>query len=163
MISFIRKKISYHIKQRQSAFTIPGKLTDPFPYNYNSGGPSYQMIECSSAISHKNHWDQVNSWKNFRKFWNGPLWRNKSGLSSILDVAASLKSSNTEAFAKKLSQILACNIDNGVRGTGLRTCVRYSGLAHIWETRRKRINMATVNMSNLSWPKLCGSFSIIKL
>ena len=31
------------------------------------------------TISHINYWDQVNSWKNLWKFWNGPLCRNKSG------------------------------------------------------------------------------------
>ena len=33
------------------------------------------------TISHINCWDQVNSCKNIWKFWNGPLCRNKSGLS----------------------------------------------------------------------------------
>ena len=33
------------------------------------------------TISHINYWDQVNSWKNLWKFWNGPLCRNKSGSS----------------------------------------------------------------------------------
>ena len=33
------------------------------------------------TISHVNYWDQVNSWKNLWKFWDGPLYRNKSGLS----------------------------------------------------------------------------------
>ena len=28
------------------------------------------------TISHINYWDQVNSWKNLWKFWNGPLCRN---------------------------------------------------------------------------------------
>ena len=31
------------------------------------------------TISHINYWNQVNSWKNLWKFWNGPLCRNKSG------------------------------------------------------------------------------------
>ena len=30
------------------------------------------------TISHINYWNQVNSWKYFWKFWNGPLCRNKS-------------------------------------------------------------------------------------
>ena len=36
------------------------------------------------TISHINYWDQVNSWKNLWKFWNGPLCRNKSGPFPIL-------------------------------------------------------------------------------
>ena len=36
-----------------------------------------------------------------------------------------LQSSSTEASAKKLSEILADNIDNAGRGTGLRIYVRY--------------------------------------
>ena len=39
--------------------------------------------------------------------------------------AANWKSSNNEACAKKLSQILADNIDDGGRGIGLRIYVRY--------------------------------------
>ena len=70
-----------------------------------------------SAISHINDWDQVNSWKNLRKFWNGPLYRYKPGPFPQLSVAAYWQSSNTEACAKKLSQILANNIEN--RGRGL--------------------------------------------
>ena len=76
------------------------------------------------AISHINYWDQVNSWKNLWKFWNGPLCRNKSGPSPLLNVAVYWQSSDTETCVKKLSQILA-NIDNGGRGIGLRTYLRY--------------------------------------
>ena len=59
------------------------------------------------------------------KFWNGSLCRNKPGPFPLLNVAAYWQSSNTEACAKKLSQILANNIDNGGKGTGLRIYVRY--------------------------------------
>ena len=69
------------------------------------------------AISCVNYWDQVNSWKKLWKFWNGPLCRNKSGPFPLLNVAAYWESSNSEACAKKLSQILANNIEN--RGEGL--------------------------------------------
>ena len=55
---------------------------------------------------------KVNSWKNLCKFWNDPLCTNRSGLFCLHNVAAYWKSSNTEACAKKLSQILANNIDN---------------------------------------------------
>ena len=77
------------------------------------------------TISHINYWDQVNSWKNLWKFWNGPLCRNKSGPSPLLNVAVYWQSSDTETCVKKLSQILANNIDNGGRGIGLRIYVRY--------------------------------------
>ena len=63
------------------------------------------------TISHINYWDQVNSWKSLWKFWNGPL--------------CNWQSSDTETCVKKLSQILANNIDNGGRGIGLRIYVRY--------------------------------------
>ena len=77
------------------------------------------------TMSHINLWDHVNSWKNLWKFWNGPLCRNKSGPFPLLNVAVYWQSSNTEACAKKLSQILANNIDNEGRGIGLRIYVRY--------------------------------------
>ena len=77
------------------------------------------------TISHINYWDQVNFWKNLWKFWNGPLCRYKSGPFLLLNVAGYWKSSNTEACAQKLSQILANNIDHGGRGIGLRIYVRY--------------------------------------
>ena len=77
------------------------------------------------TISHINYWDQVNSWKNLWKFWNGPLCRNKLGPFPLLNVVVYCQSSDIEACAKKLSQILANNIDNGGRGIGLRIDVRY--------------------------------------
>ena len=80
-----------------------------------------------TTISHINYWDQVNSWKNVWKFWNGPLCRNKSGPSPLLNVAVYWQSSDTETCVTKLSQILANNIDNGGRGIGLRIYVRYCG------------------------------------
>ena len=86
---------------------------------------SYLNCLCFSTISHINVWDQVNSWKNLWKFWNGPLCRNKSGPSPLLNVAVYWQSSDTETCVKKLSQILANNIDNGGRGIGLRIYVRY--------------------------------------
>ena len=46
--------------------------------------------------------------------WNGPLCRNKSDLSRpSLGVATYWKSNNMEACAKKFSEILANNIENG--------------------------------------------------
>ena len=77
------------------------------------------------TISHINYWDQVNSWKNFLKFWNGPLCKNKSGPSPLLNVIAYCQSSNTKACVRKMSQILAKIIDNRGRGIGLRIYVRY--------------------------------------
>ena len=72
-----------------------------------------------TTISHISYWDQLIFWKNFWKFWNGPPCRNKSKPSPQLNVALywqSKKGSNTEACAKKLSQILAKNIDNEREG-----------------------------------------------
>ena len=77
------------------------------------------------TICYINYWDQVNSWKNSWKFCNDLLCRNKSGPSPLLNVAGYWKSSNSEACTKKLSQILANNIDNGGRGFPLRIDVRY--------------------------------------
>ena len=68
------------------------------------------------AICHINHWDQVNLWENLWKLWNGPLCWNKSGSLPLLNVTGYWKSRNTKACAKKLSQILANNIDHGGRG-----------------------------------------------
>ena len=53
-----------------------------------------------------------NSWKNLWKFWNGPPCRNTSGPSHLLNIAVSWQSSDTDTCVKKLSQILANNIDN---------------------------------------------------
>ena len=89
------------------------------------------------TISHKNYGDQVNSWKNFWKFGNVSLCRNKSAPSPLLNVAAYWQSSNTKACAKKLAntsllpQILANNTDNGERRIGLRIYVRYCRLKHV--------------------------------
>ena len=79
------------------------------------------------TISRINSLDQVNSWKNLWKFWNGPLCRNKSDTFPLINVAVYWQSSDTEACAKKLSQILANNINNGGTGIGLRIYVRYCG------------------------------------
>ena len=63
--------------------------------------------------------------ENLWKFWIGPLCRNKSSPFPLLNVEAYLQSSNTEACAKRLSQILANNIDNEGRENGLKIYVRY--------------------------------------
>ena len=55
-----------------------------------------------------------NSWKNFWNFWNGPLCWNNSNPSPLLNVQSYWKSS--KACAKRPSQILANNIDNGGEG-----------------------------------------------
>ena len=67
-------------------------------------------------LSHINCWDKLNSRRKFWKFWSDSLCRNKSGPSPLLNVVVYWQSSNTEACAKKLSQILANNIDK--RGGG---------------------------------------------
>ena len=77
------------------------------------------------TISHINYWDQIISWKNLWKFWNGPLCRNKSATSPLLNVAAYWKSSSMESSIKNLFQIRANNTDNGGKGTGFRIYVRY--------------------------------------
>ena len=92
--------------------TIAGKSND-----YRFYLPNFLKFV---IISHINYWDQVNSWKSLRKFWNDPLWRNKAGPFSLLNIAAYCKSSNNKACGKKLSQILANNIDNGGRWIGFR-------------------------------------------
>ena len=43
----------------------------------------------------------------------------------IVNAERCWKGSNAKAYNKKLSQILANSIDNGVRGVGLRIYVRY--------------------------------------
>ena len=78
--------------------------------------------------SHINYWNQVNSWKHFWKFWNGPSCRKKSGPFPLLNVAAYWQSSDSGACVKKLFQILANNIDHGGRGIDLRIYVRYCRL-----------------------------------
>ena len=83
-----------------------------------------QQQQYIPTISDANYWDKVSSWKHLWKFWNGPLWRNKSGLFLLLIVARYCKGSNTEACVKKKSQILANNTDHGGRVIGLRICVR---------------------------------------
>ena len=74
----------------------------------------------------------------FWKFWNGPLCRNKSGPFPLLNVAIYWQSSNTKACTKKLSQILANNINNGGRGIGLRIYGRYCRLVkRVWYSLNK--------------------------
>ena len=93
--------------------------------------PVWQWL--ASTTSHINYWDQLNSFKNFWKFWNGPHCRNKSGPSPLLKVAAYWQSSNTEACAKKLSQILANNIDNVVGWIDLIINVRCCRVFFMWK------------------------------
>ena len=83
---------------------------------------SFGAIDCN--ISHKLS-RPSQFLEKFMEFWNGSLCRNKSGTFPQLNVTAYWKSSNTEPCAKKLSQILANNTDNGGRGIGLRIYVRY--------------------------------------
>ena len=85
----------------------------------------YLVLSNFVTISRINYWDQVNSWKKKWKFWNGPLCRNKSAPFPLINFAAYCKSSNTEAFAKNLFQILTKNIDNWRVGIGLRIHVRH--------------------------------------
>ena len=72
-----------------------------------------------------NYWDQVNSWKKLLKFWDGLLCKYKSGPFPLLLVGIYWNCSNGEACAKKLSQVLENNIDDGGIGFGLRIYMRY--------------------------------------
>ena len=83
-----------------------------FPEDQVTTNFIYPISSNFVAISHINYWDQLNSWKNFWNFWNVPLCRNESGSSPQLSIALYWQSSNTEACAKKLSQILSNNIDD---------------------------------------------------
>ena len=80
------------------------------------------------TLSQINYWDQVHSWKNLWKFWNGPLCKNKSGPSPLLNAAVYWQGIDTKTCAKKLSQILANNTDGGGREIGLRIYVSYCSL-----------------------------------
>ena len=88
-------------------------------------GSILSFATVQTTISHINYWDEVNSWNNLWKFWNGPPCRNKSGSFPLFNIAAYWQSSNTEGCGKKLSQIHANNIDHGEMGIGLRIYVRY--------------------------------------
>ena len=86
----------------------------------------YQTYSNFATIFDISYWHQVNSRKRFCKFCNGLFSRHKTGSSRLLNVASYWKSSNAKACAKKLSQILANNIDNGWREIRLRIYVRSS-------------------------------------
>ena len=93
--------------------------------NYRFHLPNF--LKFCDNISHK-LLRPSNSWKKLWKFWNGPLSRNKSFPFPLLNVVAHWQSSNTETCSKKLSKILANNIDNGWSGIGLRIYVKYCSL-----------------------------------
>ena len=93
-----------------------------------------------SEISHINYRVEVNSWKKLWKFWNGPICSNKSATSPLLNVAAYWQSGDTEACAKKLSQILVNNTDNGGRGIGHRIYMRYCGFKKKSHSFSKSLN-----------------------
>ena len=88
-----------------------------------------------TTISHINYWDQVNSWKNLLKFGNGLLCRNNSFSSSWSMLQDIGRVEKTEVCTKKMSQILANNIDNGVREIGLRIYVRYCLKKNKWKIK----------------------------
>ena len=109
------------LKHAKCATNVFKKL----PENRRTTNFIYLISSNFVTISHINYCDQVNSWKNVWKFWNGPPCRDKSSPFPLLSVAGYWKSSNTEACAQKLSQIPANNIDHGERRIGLRIYVRY--------------------------------------
>ena len=116
------------------------------------------------TISHINYRDQVNSWKNLWKFWNGPLCRNKSATSLLLNVAAYRKNRNTEACAKNLSQILANNTDNGEKGIGFRIYVRCSSWQNILRSLYcyQCFQVVKIFVENGVKTSVTGSLNIIK-
>ena len=83
-------------------------------------------------------------------FWNGPLCRNKSDHFPLFNVAVYWQSSDTEACAKKLSQILANNINNGGTGIGLRIYVRYCGSNIIFSWTSVSKDASTQATSNIN-------------
>ena len=108
--------------------------TSPCKMKFHDSRYHFMMIRDSTfkkicfhktTISHISYWDQVNTWKNLWKFWNGPLCRNKSGPFPLLNFAAYCKSNDTKACVKNLSHILASNIDNGGKEIGIKTYARY--------------------------------------
>ena len=64
-----------------------------FPEDQVTTNFIYPISSNFVAISHINYWDQLNSWKNFWKFWNGPPCRNKLGPSPLLNIAVYWQSS----------------------------------------------------------------------
>ena len=100
------------------------------------------------TISQINYWDQVNSLKNFQKFWNGPHCRNKSDSYPLLNVAVCWKSSNTEACANKLTQILANN--NKGRGVGITTYVRFCSIGYLEKRKIFVVSWTTQQLTNFN-------------
>ena len=91
------------------------------------------------TISHINYWDQVNSGKNLQKFWNYLLCRNKSAPLPLLNVAAYLKNSNTDACTKKLSWYLG-DVDS------------FQNLYEIlWNNLNMQYSMVMFNFSVIHW------------
>ena len=115
ILEIVGNRISSRNREIQCIFFQMCQVALILLQNWNLGWPT---------ISHINYWDQLNSWKNFWKFGNCPLCRNRSGPSLFLNVTVYWQISNTKACPKKLSQILAINIENGGRRIGLRIYVR---------------------------------------
>ena len=82
----------------------------------------------------------------FWKFWNGLLCRNKSGSFPLLSVTVYWQSSNAKACAKKVSQILVNNMDNGGREIGLRIYVRYCRLGLLYKLKSMDISGELYNL-----------------
>ena len=87
----------------------------------------YLISSNSVTIPHINYWDHVNSWKNFWKFWNGSLCRNKSGLSpkSMLQYVGRIALSKIEPriHLKYLQTTLTIKTGGLVSGFILRYCL----------------------------------------
>ena len=89
------------------------KDSGTFKTNYHM---PYWSWGIRATISHINYWDQVNSWKNLWKFWNGPLCRNKSGPSPLLNVAVYWQSSDTKLVSRNCLRYLQTTLIMGGGG-----------------------------------------------
>ena len=107
--------------------------------------PFFMCKKCSGSFSNYTLWRRVDSNEESSRFYSisestesNSIQRKIAGNSGmvhlakvnltpppLLNVPAYWQSSNSEACTKRLSQILAKNIDNGGRGIGLRIYVRY--------------------------------------
>ena len=80
------------------------------------------------TISHINYRDQVNSWKNLWKFWNGPLCRNKSGPSPYSMLQDIGRVATLNLVPRNCLKYLQTTLIMGGGGIGVRIYVRYCGL-----------------------------------
>ena len=106
------------IYAKKCFFKIVGK-----PNSYQSYWPNF--ITFCDNISHKLLRPSQFLEKSM-EILKWPTCRNKSGHSTLLNVAGYWKSNNTDACAKRLSHVFAKDSENMGRGAGLRIFLRYS-------------------------------------